>query len=362
MISIQLSARVPNTPTAAGSLTPETYRHEITTSGGFKSAQFTTAVSKVEAIRWMDGGLAMGVVAKNERGSTVWEGFVNKINIRNGPNDRTLGPVMDISNHVSVSYSTPTYAGLSKSYKRNTPYVTDLESEAKYGLLSEVVSGSELSDKAAIAYGHNYLADNAVPNIMDKTNRNAEVTGYHITVECLGWSRYLEKAHYLYKADYDQQPIYKKIDLVLSRGLFARRVGYYTTEVSRSEMGSYVEGWEDRNRACFSVIDEAVNQAVMGSDSRPVWGMFADKKFVVKVSRNSHDRYERSFEYGDVTEAGVLVPNSEVLPGKWIALGGLMDAVVYYVDSVAYDMVNNDLTTNFTKRTIQAALTRRYGI
>lgn len=318
--------------------------------------QFSFNASFADAVQWVNNGLGTNVVAKNHFGQTIWEGFVNQITVQSGRTQRDIGPLTELSNRVACTYSTPDYAGLGKSVQKTTAYTEDSESIQRYGYFTEVMSGGTKDDKAAALTRDRYLAQHSTPTVIDTTQDNAKssITSYSIDVDCAGYTRFLEKSVYNYKADKDDQTVKEKMDLIFTRTYFNSSVPDFQNDVSYLGI---VNGWEDRNRSGWDTINAIIED--LGIVHARV-GMFANRLFKFEeVFTDS--KYDRDFDSGVFSLGGVPVLNSAVMPGMFVNSSAAGENIVYYVDSVSYDMNGDKIKTNHASRNIQAVLRRAYG-
>lgn len=335
---------------------PETYKHDIRALGGYRSMQFSFNTSFIDAAHWIHHGLGAGVVAKNQFGQTIWEGFVNQVMVSSGASQREVGPLTEISNRVACTYSTPDYAGLAKSYQKTTDWAEDYISVLRYGYFAEVISGGTKDDGGASRARDRHLEKSAYPTVIDTTSESSQssITSYNVEVDCAGYSRYLERSVYAYTADYDKQTVKEKMGLVFTRTFFNASVPDYQNDIAY--LGN-VEGWEDKNRSGWDVVESMVEE--LGIAHARV-GMFSNKTFKFEEVLTD-DKYDRDFDSGAFYLGGVHVLNSAVMPGMFVNSSAVGESVVYYVDSVSYDMSGDRIKTNQASRNIQSVLRRAYG-
>jgi hypothetical protein len=280
---------------------------------------------------------------------------VNKLTIKTGSATRDIGPLTEISNRVACTYSTPDYAGLAKSVTKTTDFALDYESIRRYGYFSEVLSGGTKDDKGGIAARDKHLLQSASPAIIDTSGESSDSpTAYEIDVDCAGFYRYLERSVYNYTKDYDKQSVGEKLALIFTRTQFAESVRDVTLHDQRL---GFVEGWEDKDRSGWDVIQGMVEELGI---ARGRVGMFSGKRFLFEDVLTD-DRYDRDFATGVFSVGGNQIHNSAVLPGMYVGSSAAGENIVYYIESVSYDMQNNRLRTNHAKRNIQAVLRRVYG-
>jgi len=331
------------------------YNHEIYSIGGYRSAQFSFISNEIDASRWARDGLAAKVVAKNEFGEKVWEGFVNSITITSGRSTMEIGPVLDISNIVAVTYSTPSYEGLNISYQKKTAYKENSLSVERYGKMTKMVSGGERSDEDALAYRDKFLLDSSYPMVIDTSveqNENIQTT---ISVDCAGYTRLLERTVYNYTLDKNKQSLVNKINTVLDRVFFEGG-----RSINKNATGM-VDGWEDGDRDAWSVITSGIESSGMETETRKIVAGVYDGKFVLDFADIETDMYTMDSVSGKIYRGGNKVRNSTLRPGMFMKSRNVSGNSAYYVESTSYSLTGDTVSTNKVKRSVQSVFKKVYG-
>jgi len=322
--------------------------------GGFRSAEFSFYATFAEANAWLSSGLASEVVARNEFGTVVWNGFVNQITLSNGASTREIGPVLDIDNNVACSYSTPDWEGLVISQQLKTAFVSDVISVSKYGELSAMVSGGTKETKEAIAFRDKHLAENSQPYVIDTTETMKESSKYEITVQCAGWTRYLEKTVYNYTASTAKQTVSAKFDNMWNRTNLSTSAYIHRSKIVLGISGT-VSGYEDRDRSVWDIITDMVDSL---GYTNMTCGAFDDRVLIIDSVSGV---YTRDIATGRMFLGGNSIPNSAVRPGYRVSSSGIGGAGEYFIDSVSYDANDDKVSINSVKRSAGAVLKRIYG-
>ena len=141
---------------------------------------------------WVQNGLCRHIVVKDDALVTIWEGFVNKVTITGGPLSIVIGPLLDTANRCAVTYSE--LDGNVYSERKTTEVANDEVAQAKYGIIEQSLSVSGANPSKADQIRDTFLAETAWPAI---THDIAAVKHEpNIVVDCLGYSRWLERVIY----------------------------------------------------------------------------------------------------------------------------------------------------------------------
>jgi len=172
-----------------GSISAEvqSWRHTISAFGGFDTAEFSLVDTSTVLDDWVANGLGRGIIVYDETLVPIWEGFVNSITVQKGGLTVTHGPVLGIANKVKAIYSgvdTSVYPPVI-GVRKQTAYVSDTESQEKWGIWPEIVSLAGVTNANADQLVDMYLNEHHYP---DKNSQFSFATGdSSINVSCLGW-------------------------------------------------------------------------------------------------------------------------------------------------------------------------------
>lgn len=294
----------------------------IDTSVGYDSLSLSFSSDLAEISDWMSYGIGRHVVVYNEAQQIVWEGFVNSISAPVGGVGISIGPLMSVSNKVAVAYST-------KRYNTNPPiggepaetaFASDTYSQSLYGVLEEKVSGGEGDSTQMEQLRDVYLAERAYPETSTDLSlfSGSEPS---ISLECLGYAHFLDRAYYTQKTTTSTTDIPSKISSVLAAetNYFSSATFVYDTNATG------VEEFEDGERTSLTVIKEAVSLGD-SSNNRYIFGVFANR-----LTRYSQAPTATEYFYNEVSnsppsitaKSGETIMPWDVLPGKWLFLSGI---------------------------------------
>lgn len=81
------------------------YSQELRRVGGYFTAKISLNEPEERINYWIQNGLGRHVEVYNPSGVMIWEGFVNDIDVAMGEDRFGIGPLTDVANRVSVTYS-----------------------------------------------------------------------------------------------------------------------------------------------------------------------------------------------------------------------------------------------------------------
>lgn len=171
----------------------DTYDHEIVSNGGYWSARMTMSGQRPVMEEWFDQGLDRHIEVYGPELAKVWEGFVNQVTYSAGTLTAVRGPLMQVSNRASVTYTpildaaaNPPIVGTQTS----TPIADNDDSRALYGVLESVLSQGQLLDDGATDEAEQirdtFLAENAWPQSSEELGLGS-TSQPTITLDCLGY-------------------------------------------------------------------------------------------------------------------------------------------------------------------------------
>ncbi len=302
------------------------YGHEIKAVGGFDSCAFTVGSSVMDAERWYER-IGSHIEVSNAAGIMIWEGFVNSINISVGGMQITRGPLTDIVNRLTVSYSE-----VSRSYEATnrtmggeqlyTDIYNDVPSQATWGIQEIILSAGTVAPGEAEQLRQTYTDDNKEPQISQNINLSGSGTGVAVSVECSGYIKMLDK--YIYSdvgSGASTSDLSQKIKDVITadpNGIFSTNFNYIDTNTTT------VSRYDDDYMTARSAIDAMIPLGD-ASFNRYVWGVYAGR--IVKYNAIPTDikyTYDLTDSNGAIlNQANTAVDPWDVVPGEFITINGL---------------------------------------
>lgn len=334
---------------------PESYKHAIDVGGGYESCSFSLNCSMLQAEDWFMS-LGNHIEIHSDGLNQIWEGFVNKIEISAGDISVSRGPLMDVVNKVTVSYSEVNRGynlggvnvNLGGEQLYTTPY-NDTVSQATWGVLEEILSAGSLNPGEINYLPQAYVDDNKNPHVSQDINLSGgggeQPT---VSISCRGYADFLEK--YIYSetvAGAATIDLSQKIQNILAddpNGIFSTdysKIASNTTAVTR---------YDDKYKTAKSAINELMP---LGDSSfnRYIWGVYNDRvvKYnavptTIRYSYSILDGKSRVSEIGGAAEVNPW----EVLPGYYILISNLLPGIatntsdikkdprIMFIESVSY--------------------------
>lgn len=330
----------------------ETYGHVIASDGGFISAEISMKANLEIADEWLSDGLGRHIQVNGHAGDTAWEGFVNKVSINFGNYTIERGNLTDVCNRCLVLY-TPIIDWDPESGEPITGVATetiiaeDEDSQKKYGIWEQAISGGVLLPEDAEYLRDVYLNENKDPVITHSPTIFSEGgSDVVITLSCRGYIDWLN--NYIYTND---APTSTTVEDKIIDVLDADPNNIISTDQTAIEVnGVLVSAFEDQNRTASTIINEAV---AMGDiyGNRWLFGIYEDRKPVYKAIPDTLEYYTYiSSESQRVTNLGNgTIASYAIRPGKFtmikdVVMGKLtiytqlrVDERVMFIEQVEYE-------------------------
>lgn len=174
----------------------DAWRHSSRALGGFWDASFSLRAPWDTAVDWLTNGLGRHVELLDETQTIAWEGFVNSITITSGILSVTNGPLLDMANRVTVTYSeldTSIEPGIPGARTETDP-AEDVQSQALYGILESVQSVGATTPDLADQLRDLYLEYHAWPAPVVDISTTAQEQ--NVIVSLKGYASFLDKTVY----------------------------------------------------------------------------------------------------------------------------------------------------------------------
>ncbi len=298
----------------------ESYSHDIRAFGGFQSARMRINNSQNNIEDWIDRGGATGlgrhIVVYNPAGVIIWEGFVNKINVALGGFSYSLGPFMEISNRVTVVYSTidtSTTPPTSGVRTRTTP-VNDTDSQALYGIIEKIVSTGGAIDTEATRAGDSWLEERANPLTNSRDNVSGDA-GPSLSLDCLGYWHWFKLYVYNQVATSGDINLSQKIEDVIN----AQLNSIFSTDFKDIATNTFqVPDYDDKDRKVETILKQ-LQQLGDSSGNRYNIGVYADRKVIYEPAPTIHELQRRLTGNEGITDRlSAEIDPWDVVAAKWI--------------------------------------------
>lgn len=214
------------------------FSHELRAIGGYWAATITINDSQRKIEDWIEYGLGRHIEVYNPALDKIGEYFVDSMSAALGPFQYEIGPLLDIGNRISVTYSEvdsvtePPTVGI----RVTTAVANNAISQARYGIIHKIYSINE-----AIATDATQLRDMLVDDptrAFPATSRSSNLSGQSgpsVTLNCLGYWHWLKTYYYENSATGDVD-LSTKIQDVLGddpNGIFSTDYEQITTNTTQ---------------------------------------------------------------------------------------------------------------------------------
>lgn len=325
------------------------WRHTINAFGGFDTASFSLAESQIALDEWVQDGLFRPIVVYDNFLDSVWEGFVDSINVNQAGLSITLGPVTDISNRVFAIYSGvdtsvyPPQIGV----RKKTPTINSASSQSDWGIWHKILSLAGVTDANADQLVSMHIQERGHPEISSNFSfSNEEIS---LTINCVGWHRTLTYPYNYTTPGTGTITISDRIKAVLNAHL---NPGWISSD--HSEIASNTSAVP-----LYENDDQLANEHIRGvtamgdaNNIRHYFGIYSNRKPVYGPGSSEVDY---TIEISDpkrliLDSGGSIVSPWRIRPGKWIFFSDFLpglgptfsdlhrDPRMLRIESVQFDM------------------------
>jgi hypothetical protein len=226
------------------------------------SASITLNGELVDMEGWFTDGLNRHIEVHNSALELIFAGFVNQVDLSAGTLSATRGPLLDIANRVSVTY-TPILDATTTPPIRGTQTTTiiadDTTSQGRYGILEDVVEGGSLLDDGvtddAAQLRDTYLQEFKDPESSENLNLGGGSTVPSVTLGILGYVHRFQK-YVMQDTTAATTTISTKIENVINDDPNS----LFSTDFSRIDTNAFLTSrYEDDNRMAWDVLQELVS-------------------------------------------------------------------------------------------------------
>lgn len=293
------------------------YRHSIGASIGYDTATITLGANREVAEAWLNDGVGRHIVVRDYTLTTIWEGFVNRINATIGGQTEAVGELLNIGNKVKAIFSTvdtsttPPTLGVRES----TDWAEDSDSQDRYGIFEVVVSTGGASTSEAEQYRDKFLEENKRPKSTSQNNIAGGQNNISVSLECLGYYHLL-KTYTYNSTTTGGQNLSTKLQNILT----SQPDSLYSADYSQVTSNTFqVAAWENNDDTAESLVKGLIAFGD-SSDNRYTFGIYAGRKAIYQQAPTEVD-YRFSIASNSQQIEGVTggrVYPWQVLPGRWL--------------------------------------------
>lgn len=308
------------TRTYSRRLTPHIsrYSHEIRSIGGYWSANISIADRPGRLEEWADYGLGRHIETHNPSLVKIWEGFINQINITEGTETFTIGPLIDVGNRQIVTYS-PVNAGIEPPLvgaRLTASTGNNTGSQALYGIWEKTFGANQVTSTEADQLRGMLLADPT--RVYPDTSLDSSLdSGAELEVEllCLGYWHFLTGYYYTNTGVTGYESVATKIQNVLA----ADPNGVFSADYSMiAANATLVKKYEEGTKTAETVLRE-MNSLGDSSFNAYTMGFYNDRQFVYQPMP-AEITYQRraTGNRGITNQVNREVAPWDVAPARWI--------------------------------------------
>jgi hypothetical protein len=312
------------------------YSHVISASGGYLSSSFSMVGNNEFIEDWLQNGLGRDIKVFNPQLNTIWEGFVNQVDINMGGATFSRGPLTNLANRVSAVY-TPIIDGDVDPPITGTATETtigeDLDSQYKYGIWEKLLNIGTVTLSDAYFIQDLYLVENSYPD----GNPSLSISGsgeLNVSISCRGYVDFLD---YIYNYITDHISIY--LSEVIKNILGDDPNDVISTFYDRIEENLYIKDpWTEDNKTAKSLIDEVLAYGG-GNDDRWTFGIYKDRKAIYEAIPTDVEYiyYKTGITQQIESINGSIIEPWDVLPCKWVAIPTFLSSMGIKVEDMRND-------------------------
>lgn len=318
-----------STPTMPGRLisdlsaTINSYQHTIGIVGGFLSASFDMTCTLDDLEMWYEDGIGAHVVVTDNAGVTIWEGFVDSVDISVGGQTIRRGPLMDVGNSVLLTYALQDASTAPPSSGNNTlsTGAEDTDSIMAYGVRQQIVNAGSCTAAQATQYLQLWMTENAWPRTSQDIDLSGGGGGPTISFSCLGYYNTMD--YYYHNISNASGSVTGTVNLStkMASVLDYDWAGWFSSAnasiaTNTTAVAAYEGDWSEAGSIIKTLID-------LGDSSYNRYKyMVGPDRFVTYAQVPTTVRYYRAFTdpAQAVWEANGPVPPWTVQPGEWLML------------------------------------------
>lgn len=294
--------------------------------GGFWDASFSFEGKKDFANDWLEKGLFRHVEITNPSGDTVWEGFVNQIDVTVGNSEFTVGPLMGIVNRGRLWYSRflPLDSGGFTGARVATDYAENTDSQNEYGIIEKELSGGGVSADSAENLRDLHIAENSFPKTYRQGSLGNFKEGITIRISLLGY------VHLLKLYGYTQETVETvTVDAKIKNVLSSEPNSLISTDHTNIEASTTeVVNEADGSSTAYEELFDGLGSLGDADNNRYIMGVREGRKFYYKKVEESLDYRVEQFGREDkfFNASGGIINSWDVQEGKWVRLGNILNS------------------------------------
>ena len=256
-------------------------------------------------------------------GSAVWWGYVNRVSVPNGDNQRVGKGLDELYNYIIAAY-----------LDADTSAASEVQSIAEYGQKEKRITVSNANQTQAEQQRDIYLTEHQYPTIeFDFSGGRQE-----IQIECYGWYKSLDWKYY---ADSDQTNTDNETQI---ENIIASAGQFIAGSVIEDATGFTSNEYRDGTTTALTSINQLLNAGT--TNTRPLLA-YVDKDRHLHVYERTAEPLEPGYLLQDdnklTTLPGDVIADQECRVGVWAKLKDApgVDMPAFFIESAEYDAREN---------------------
>ncbi len=293
-----------------------TYNHEIRAIGGYWKANMRIADNQQQLEDWIQNGIFRHIVSYNPSQEIIFEGFVNKIAVVEGPLRFTIGPLINIGNEVRTTYSivdnstTPPTVGL----RTTTSASTNTDSQTKFGVFERILAIGGATETTAEQIRDVWLAETNLPVTSINTNTSND-SQPGVVLDILGYW-HLFKRYTYNSTNVNEEDLDAKLLAVLAQSPNSAIFSSDVTKITANT--TQVARFDNDFRKAETVLKE-LNSKGDSSLNRYNIGVYANRRLEYAQAPEAIEYTMRLTGNEGVSSAqGSIEKPWNIRPGRWL--------------------------------------------
>jgi len=297
------------------------YSHTITVDGWYDRATFTIPVKTNEITYYMDNLISRQVTFFDPFSNIAWQGFIDKVSVKSGTFQTTIGPVINLINKSRVKFT-----DISTNAQIISDPITNDVSIAQYGTFELITQAQKLN--LTLANQLNQVIVNERSSVEETQNLDTGFDGI-IECECLGYYHLLDKYTY-YTATDTTTPLTTKLAAVFNAHPDSVYSPYHL--FTQNNMSVFTK--ETEYRTAKTIVEELVSFGSETGYKRMVAGVGPGRvPYYRQVSNET--KYSLNLLGQVVSGASVIYP-WQLEPGYKISMSNRGYSDTVFIESVQY--------------------------
>lgn len=298
------------------------YSHNLAAVGGFLSADFDLIEQPFTELEdWVENGLGREVKILTGSGSSVFEGFIDRLEFTVEGFHVSYGPMMDVGNKVALTFSMIDMSTGSPvtGMRGISDWVEDKISQFKYGILIKVLSSGGIQLEVVDEIVNLALKKISKPPKSEDLSFGSGASAFSLRMSLQGWGAFLNKYPYN-NTGYSWTTVGDKIKAIVA----AEPNGIFRTGLVSANALAVTE-YENDNALAWGILKGLLSYGDT-SFNRYILGTYENRNVVYRKVEDIFTYYRplRESLTSVLNDRNQLVDPWLVRPGYWVKIQDLM--------------------------------------